>query len=132
MGTFTLLGSLLLAALGVTAAAFAVNGYLGEQLQDRFFWSAPTGQPTGQPSLPAPGGRAAASMPPPVTMPATVRLAMRSRARFVLLEPPIGAAAAPRVVAAAVKSKAKVRAKAPAMQRPPARKAAVWPWNLIN
>jgi hypothetical protein len=152
MATLVLLGSLLLAALGVTAAAFAVNGYLGAGYLSAGYLSAQRGdhvsaEAAGRLTLSAPGSRAAPSLPqaarrvalqatqkaaPPSTSPAMLTLAMHSRTRFVLLEPPPITGAAPRSSAAAAKPKAKGHATATAVIRPRAHKAAAWPWNLID
>jgi hypothetical protein len=107
MGLLALLLSLLLAALGVTAAAFALNDYFGPQLSARRSQIAAVGTPEtlGRPQL-----------------------VMRSRTRFVLLDQ--------EAVAAPAKPKAaKALAKRPAPtkdKQPEKRAAEVFPWNLFK
>jgi len=105
MGLLALLLSLLLAALGVTAAAFALNDYFGPQLS------------AGRSQIAAVGTPESLGRP---------QLAMRSRTRFVLLDQePVAASAKPKA--------AKAQAKKPAPAKQPEKKAAeVFPWNLFK
>jgi hypothetical protein len=106
MATTGLLSSLLLAALGVTAAAFA--------LYDHF---AP---PSANAQLTAPATVAAPSLPP----------AVRSRTRFVLLDARHEAAAKAK---AAGKPPAKTVVKDKQRPQPQAQKATQpWPFNLLQ
>ena len=105
MATTGLLSSLLLAALGVTAAAFALHHHFAPQ--------------SANPQLSAPATVAAPSLPP----------AVRSRTRFVLLDArQISEAAAK---AKAVKPRETVKDKQ--RPQPQAQKAALpWPLNLLQ
>ncbi len=111
MTTLLLLCSLLLAALGLTAGAFALHAYVGDYLGDR--------------SGPVATAHAASAAP----------LLMRPRAHFVVIDPP----ARPSVphTAAAVAPKAKGHDKPSAADARHAQKAAAapalsWPWNLFQ
>jgi len=105
MATTGLLSSLLLAALGVTAAAFALHHHFAPQ--------------SANAQLSAPATVAAPSLPP----------AVRSRTRFVLLDArQISEAAAK---AKAVKPRVTVKDKQ--RPQPQAQKAALpWPLNLLQ
>jgi hypothetical protein len=117
MAMLLLLCSLLLAALGVTAAAFAVHGYVGEYLQDRHGPAAATQEHT-----------------------AAAQLLMRPRARFVLLEPPARAHRSQPPAGASTPTGAKPKAKAfDKAAGAEARRAAAkttpdppWPWSLLR
>lgn len=115
MATLLLLCSLLLAALGVTAAAFALHGYVGDHLGDR-------------------GGGA-----PQLEHTSAATLLMRPRARFVLLDPPAHARRSPTPASVpeptGAKSKAKASEKAAgadAHRTPKATSDPPWPWNLFR
>jgi hypothetical protein len=106
MATTGLLSSLLLAALGVTAAAFALYDHFAPQ--------------SANAQLSAPAAVAAPSLPP----------AVRSRTRFVLLDArPVTEAKAK----AAVKPRAIVKDKQRSQPQAQAQKAALpWPFNLLQ
>jgi hypothetical protein len=108
MATTGLLSSLLLAALGVTAAAFALYDHFAPQ--------------SANAQLSAPAVVAAPSLPP----------AVRSRTRFVLLDArPVTEAAAK--AKAAVKPRAIVKDKQRSQPQAQAQKAALpWPFNLLQ
>jgi hypothetical protein len=110
MTTLLLLCSLLLAALGLTAGAFALHAYVGDYLGDQ--------RGPGTPM------HAASAAP----------LLMRPRAHFVVLDPP-ARPGAPHT-AAAMAPKAKGHEKPSAADARHAQKAAApapsWPWNLFQ
>jgi hypothetical protein len=139
MAAWALLCSLLLAALGVTAAAFALNAYLADPLSANggarsLAHAAPKGgasPPDAHRAAASASLEAAGDRPPPAVSPAML-LAARSKAHFVLVEPSPAAPANPPARAAQAKPKALARAKAPSTERRPPAKAAAWPWSLIN
>jgi len=106
MATSGLLSSLLLAALGVTGAAFALYDHFAPQ--------------SASAQLSAPATVAAPSLPP----------AVRSRTRFVLLDArPVAEAG----IANAKAGKPQAKTVAKDKQRPQPQKAALpWPWNLMQ
>ena len=108
MATTGLLSSLLLAALGVTATAFALYDHFAPQ--------------SANAQLSAPAKVAAPSLPP----------AVRSRSRFVLLDArPVTEAAAK--AKAAVKPPANVKEKQRSQPQAQAQKSALpWPLNLLQ
>jgi hypothetical protein len=110
MTTLLLLCSLLLAALGLTAGAFALHAYVGDNLGDR------------GPITPV---HAAAAAP----------LLMRPRAHFVVLDPPAHPGD-PHTAAAMAKPKAKGHEKPAGADARHAQKAATpaasWPWSLFQ
>jgi hypothetical protein len=109
MATTGLLSSLLLAALGVTAATFA--------LYDHFAPQSTNAQLSTSATVAAP------SLPP----------AVRSRTRFVLLDARPVADAGADANAKAAKSRAKMNAKDKQRPQPQAQKTAPpWPWNLLQ
>src|SRR5262245_22400900 len=112
MATRWLLASLLCAALGVTAAAFALHARFARPLPPEA-----ADRRTQQSAAPAHSGPERRGLD----------LAMRARTRFVVLE----AGARPLEPAKARAVKPPSKKAPPTRSRPPQPEAAAWPWNLF-